>query len=329
MPNPLNAFLIVATIVLALIVSNTHGEEPWPPLSDSVSSGTLIVLGNRETFYLDCGSQSAAANPGEAAADKAMPHFDSKRTKGPVSRDALMSYALSRSGTQYYTLKNAGPIYSANVAKKPVQPKVFFQKTTQGPMWDIALDGDENLYFAEMQTGPDPLKKSRQVWGLADGRIYKMSTLSGGAATPELFCTIHPADLDVKSDITGGQMLFRKEYVDAWMGDFTFGRTESGAIDPNTLFVCTGYYPAGIFRLKRVGDQWSKPEQMFFNRGPVRGLLMVGPSECYFYGSANPPSKDEPLRIYRLIDWKELKPVLTPPKPDFGGGTTRKLAIAP
>lgn len=319
-----------AVLALSLVpLSNAFCQVPPPPLCDPVTPGTMIVLDNRKTHYGEI-YRLAGQGQNDASAALPAPTFKSKPTKGAVTRDQLISYAVTKNGTQFYITKNAsGRIY---VVTKGGQPQPYYSHAQKQSHYlpDVVVDDKGGLYFTEKILITD--NKGHRTWG-RDGKIFKLSS-GGSPGSPELFCTIHAEDLGGQGKITGNpndpNAVSTSERLKVWGGEFCFGRTETGAIDTDTLYICSVYIvPSAIYCLKKQNGEWSKPDLVFYNQnGGIHGLIMAGPSECYFFGDIDGP-KGEPQKVYKLINWKNPQPVLTPAKPNYNGGLGRKLVIVP
>jgi hypothetical protein len=160
----------------------------------------------------------------------------------------LHAFAVARNGEQYYICANRFSIVRAG--KKGEENFLTHHTFVR----DLALDDQDNLYFSEASGGG------------ADGKIYRIHLRKGDhMPRAELFCSISLRD------------------VGYWAGDFAFGRTDKGKLDLDTLYLSSGNsIPSSIFRIKRKGKEWYKPEPVFQADMSISGLVLTSPSEVYF-----------------------------------------------
>jgi hypothetical protein len=206
--------------------------------------------------------------------------WDRKAERPPLlfsRRSALVgdvhALAFAHDGRPYYLCMNRFTIVRED---KDGEEAVFNHKTY---VRDLALDDGDNLYFSEA-TGAG-----------ADGKIYRVVPATEQApAKAELVCTVRLQD------------------IGSWAGDFAFARTDSGALDTDTLYLSSGnQVPSSIFRMARKAGAWGKPERVFGAEMSISGLVLASPQEAYFV-SGN--------QVFSVVGMQKMKAVLT--LPDVG-----------
>jgi hypothetical protein len=190
----------------------------------------------------------------------------------------MHAFAVGRNGQQSYLNHNNYLIVQADKAGE--DEKVIFRHKEY--VRDLALDGDDNVYFSEASGAA------------ADGHIYRLRMSPGdNTATAELFCDVRLRDMGLLGPDSG-----------FWAGNFAFARDAKGVLDTNTLYLSSGNIePAAIFRMTRKDGEWSKPKSVFLTKPPIMGLVFTNPREAYYVQGTN--------QVFRLTDLKRVEPALT------------------
>ena len=219
----------------------------------------------------------------------------------------ILGCAVTQDGRQVFK-KHGDVIVSDDYQREAVQ-------FAEGHSWrNLALDDRGEIYASCANGGYNESAPSFDT-----GEIRILPAL-GGKDKSRVFLTVNVKD-DLKYIDDKG-----REIRGFWGGPFAFGRSEDGALDVNTLYLASGNNtPSTIWRMKRIGGKWNKPEHLFTGSLWMVGIVATGPNEVYFLNkTVFGVNGLDGYILYRLTNWKD--PVrVSPISQDSGLGIIMSL----